>query len=1423
MRKFILLLLLSCLYLSVFGQTVGSIDLSGLPKPTQAESLRYWFDNDIGSLQATKQHNGLRTIDVASLFEGLHTLHYQIIDNEGTAAVPYSSIFMKLSESVNAKAKYVRYWFDNDTEALKADAINGVMMLDASELLEGLHTIHYQVVDDSGTATTPYSSLFMKLSASVNSKAKEVRYWFDNDTYVQKADAVNGVMMLDASQLLEGLHTIHYQVVDDSGTATTPYSAIFMKLSLAGKEVTASRIIYWFDDDAENIQNAEMSNGVQILDASSLIDGLHTIHYQVICSDGTLTSVYSSLFLRINVETGTTVAKSLRYWFDDQTNVSETEISNETQILDVSDLIQGLHTLHCQIVDTNGTLGIPMSSIFMKLDINTELSHAKRQRYWFDDDKSTVVEEDIVGGIQSLDVSGLLTGLHTLHYQLLDEQGNVSVPYSAIFMKMFEQNIPEGGNVITRYMYWVNDDSKNNQKVDIENPSNPYNLISLLPMVKVPIRSSDFKFELTNGKPMMYAKNDFHIRFYDAAGYWVDDAKSFVDYSISQEVTDIVELQSTQTFARPAENAVKWFKIDVEKGDTVAFKSSQATSIQLLSSVGEEVYSADGSKSVEFGGCRILENGTYYVAIHDVTGSKPNVTLDYMHMDKYDVVDQDVRVVGNGGCSSITYHGNGFRDLYAVDLYTESGDTIHSVDVNFISDATTMVTFDFSDAEIGKYNALFHFTGENKKFLNNITVEAARDIELATTVSYPSAFLRGTSTTYTIEIKNKGNMTAYMVPLEIKLIVENVNDIQNIKFDGYLQSLTTPSLSEIEGLEVEDINDIKSIVEGSNDLCQFIIYHDSVQSKDYGLAQIIMSLPPNSTQSFTVSIMSTTNIHLEAWTTSGWFPLIFANKSIHRAKGAKALSRETMCCMKDKFECGAEIVANIAGAFMPPGVGCLSSLALTGLETAYDVWCSEGNSASERWNNYLKNEGNSLAGRLIQSAVTCVTGYYAAKLKVLREDRVMAAKLGSATEVERITSEILECRAAMNGVIRNLYDGITTMILGGSCYKAFTETKPNCPPNPDGGGGTSTPINSCEPNDIRGYTSESGSTFMRNDVEEVTYIIDSENDPVFADAPAHTVIITDTINGEYYDLESLSTRNITIGDVSMDLDGTEQNFIKTMDLRPRINVIAQVEQKYDTKTGIAKWIWTSLDPMTMEPTDDVMQGVLPVNDETHIGEGHVSFKLKQKTGLPNGTDVTNQADIVFDSNEPVFTPVWTNTIDAIAPISAVVSADIKNDTTATLKIRATDNLSGPWKYDVYVRYGSEGSSWYKAVEGATTEDIDVKYYKDLVHAFCVVATDSAGNVEKKELIAEFELSNGVLGDANLDGFVNVNDITTIAKFILEGKVSPWSKVNADANEDGTINVNDITKTAEIILLRAKAEMEAKAAMEAAFKAAHSED
>ena len=64
----------------------------------------------------------------------------------------------------------------------------------------------------------------------------------------------------------------------------------------------------------------------------------------------------------------------------------------------------------------------------------------------------------------------------------------------------------------------------------------------------------------------------------------------------------------------------------------------------------------------------------------------------------------------------------------------------------------------------------------------------------------------------------------------------------------------------------------------------------------------------------------------------------------------------------------------------------------------------------------------------------------------------------------------------------------------------------------------------------------------------------------------------------------------------------------------------------------------------------------------------------------------------------------------------------------------------------------------------------------------------------------YEYSSGLLlGDANNDGNVNVNDITTIAEYILKGSAANFNFANADVNGDGIINVNDITGVASIIL------------------------
>lgn len=73
------------------------------------------------------------------------------------------------------------------------------------------------------------------------------------------------------------------------------------------------------------------------------------------------------------------------------------------------------------------------------------------------------------------------------------------------------------------------------------------------------------------------------------------------------------------------------------------------------------------------------------MGVHDVSGSQRNLTLDFIHLDKYDVVGQDVHVVGNGGPSTITFQGNGFSQLESVTL--NAAQEILADSITHISDA----------------------------------------------------------------------------------------------------------------------------------------------------------------------------------------------------------------------------------------------------------------------------------------------------------------------------------------------------------------------------------------------------------------------------------------------------------------------------------------------------------------------------------------------------------------------------------------------------------------------------------------------------------------------------------------------------------------------------------------------------------------
>lgn len=151
-----------------------------------------------------------------------------------------------------------------------------------------------------------------------------------------------------------------------------------------------------------------------------------------------------------------------------------------------------------------------------------------------------------------------------------------------------------------------------------------------------------------------------------------------------------------------------------------------------------------------------------------------------------------------------------------------------------------------------------------------------------------------------------------------------------------------------------------------------------------------------------------------------------------------------------------------------------------------------------------------------------------------------------------------------------------------------------------------------------------------------------------ATAPAQQVLITDLLDADL-DWTTLRITEIAYGDRVIPVsDGWGGTYVldEIPDYRPEVSDTWIVESviSLDYATGLLKAVMTTLDPLTGEYPEDPLAGFLPPNDETGRGEGRISFAIDPRPGLPYSTEITNQADIIFDTNAPISTDVWLNTI-----------------------------------------------------------------------------------------------------------------------------------------------------------------------------------
>ena len=1084
--------------------------------------------------------------------------------------------------------------------------------------------------------------------------------------------------------------------------------------------------VYWFDNN-EDFAAELYGNGTFDIDVSSLSNGLHAIHYMVSSANDVQSAPQTKLFMKIPQmqDSGSVICRCV---IDGKPYHTE-EVPAVGGIInwsfDVSGLAQGVHSIQVQVELPSGEITALQHGMFIRTATSEELASMKC--YYLIDNSDSYVEAGTYDGSLfhfDLDVSALDNGLHQISYMLVGDNGVATKMCSALFTK-----IPVGGNGLTKYEYWLNDNGADKCVVEFKEHSIAYHLIELLPVESVPIRSSLFHFEVDKEHgPMVYAKNEFHIRFYDATGLFVDATREYVDPEVKEKVTEVSPLLQTQTLTKPGENETRWYKFVAQVGDSVAFKTNKACSINVFAADGTEIYAASGSGSVNYGGSVIAEDGTYYVALHDVTATDSELTLEFAHINRYAVLDYSPSRIGMLGESAVEVElfGNGYEKLKNAYLQSSYNTLIpDSIAVLCRTDMKMLYTF-YGNEEFGSYDIVLEFEEDGvTEFLtieDAITIEEGQWADPEVTVSSERSLARP----YPVKVTVKNNSNVGMMYVPLNIAFDNVDAFEKVDFMNF--NVSIPDTALYDGYRPLCVTD-NFLGEGIRAFVMylFIPQLDPGETKEYILGFTGPSHARFNMYAWAGEALNHPNPGVDTLTNipSMWYYLEAGGYLNEKVSVQNAPMRANDMMRAARLRNAANAAVNAADA----AVG-------TGLAIGGAINGGQANS----WDMSMD------------------TGYQPGSFPQGVDETINNLK-GPLPTPDEINGGLL---GLLRFMLRN---------------------RPRPRPNP------TEILNPGDPNDIIGYSAESGSKFVKEGLVDVGYTIQFENDPEIATAAAHKIVVKDTLDGNLFDLSTFAATGVLLGDKRIELNG-EKSFVRTIDMRTRINVIAEVSLDYDETQGIATWTIRSLDPMTMEETLDYMQGVLPVNYDGN-GQGELYFDIKLREGLPDGTEIPNRASITFDFEEAIITPTWTNIVDGVCPESCVTDVTYKNDSIVTLSIEGSDERSGIWKYDLYVQYGY-GSPWIKEAElAADSTEVDFRIYDGLYYGFCALATDSAGNVEQKLLQPEALCAEILLGDVNSDGVVNERDAQLTMDYYLEKPVAILAAA-ADVNEDGVVNTLDVT-------------------------------
>lgn len=1137
-----------------------------------------------------------------------------------------------------------------------------------------------------------------------------------------------------------------------------------VSLTARSNDITDISGQYWFDFGGERYS---FTPGSFEITTDGLSDGFHTFHAYIensfdISATHTGWFLKQSRKLEENEPLTSTIFVDGQPFRTDKVPVGANGLINLD--LDMSEVDLGMHTLGLILADKDGVSLGYRNGIFMR--VPTDLQRSTFGAYYFLDNEYKGVLD--ISGNRSIvhldiDASSLTSGLHSVTVYLASSHGMATPVKSAWFVK-----IPEGGEGVKRYSYWLNDDEETLKTIELAEVSNPYSIMSLIDIPQQPFRSKSYSFAVEENAPVYYARNDFKIRFIDPDERVTTASRTFTDVRVKSKPEEIIDLPAfgnISTGVIPS-NSIKLYKFDAEIGDSINVRVDRAGMLEVYSPTAETLVAATGADATQNRTFTARQNGTYYVTVHD-TASGNSATLDFSHIHKFALLEQDVDRTANRGCFEMKVKGNGFESLQSLSL--SGNDAEYPIEQYKVIDNYTlyaMIDLDEKEIGMGDYKLKGYYKDADNSVVEEIvsssvlTVETPTPVEIDVEIDAPH--IAGTPYLANVKVTNRSNVGVWGVPFNIA-------------------ARHTAGGGKIEFMDFEIVVDEKYKE-------SIPVVHQTENLLNTGTSgsfapTVIPYLAPGATNTYTLGFTTGPHeiINVYAWAGKPWSEEIkeiqaedYDVSVLEEPFEGNLFSFVEFC--KLYYQLANELYETVTPSrlsvkrFAPeaPQPSCPRV-------SPRDVANAAAGAAKQSVGSAARSANGLLATRMAgRDMLLAMTGENEYVQQMQNTDRGMLL----------VGNDLMAAADTQDNMIGNA-QALNHLANARNHWRQAVAPNPNPTPTPVDS------YQSGDPNDMKGYLSPSGTNHIGIGVKNVTYTIEFENDPEIANASASTIKVTSKIDGSRFDLSSLKATKLTIGGKEVDLP-SGHHFVKTLDMRSEINAIAELTFDFDASSGVAEWKLRSLDPLTLEDVKYSYDGILPVNDDSGRGTGYLTFSVDLLPTIADNTTIESSAEIIFDNNKPISTPVWTNVTDFTEPSAKIVSQSTTDNLSFDFTVEGNDNGSGIWIYDLYMR-PNDSKKWTAVKTHIDSNTFNYTSSEALDNAtFAVLATDHAGN---RQNVASLDV---LAGDADGNGEIDANDVVATRNHYL-GEDIEINVFNADVTNDNVIDTQDATAIINLYL------------------------